>query len=252
MFRGFAMIRWCAPEVLGGEEKTASKEADVYSFAMVMVEAFSGQVPFRDSQAYEVVMLVAAGTRPPRPDHPALADHLWELIQRCWNADPKSRPQALEVKNTLNLGSETFTPYYRPDASSSGCRGSPRLTDSAPSSPQSTNPPWDRSAQSEVFLDLEGNPLVIYVDEDTRNRSSIVDLIKSHGGIISSNHGDVKFILVDPHHKSGQTLYRQHIGKKGKYVLDVQWVHRCIEAGSVQMYHANWAGCKVTGTGVVS
>jgi hypothetical protein len=58
----------------------------------------------------------------------------------------------------------------------------------------------------------------------------------------------VTLIIVDPHHESGQSLYRQYAGKKGKIVLNVQWVHKCIEARALQTYHTNWAGCKVTGT----
>ena len=55
-------------------------------------------------------------------------------------------------------------------------------------------------------------------------------------------------ITVDPHRDSGQSLYRQYAGKKGKIVLDVQWVHECVKAGALQTYHTNWAECKVTGT----
>jgi hypothetical protein len=53
---------------------------------------------------------------------------------------------------------------------------------------------------------------------------------------------------VDPHRESGQSLYRQYAGKKGKIVLDSRWVHECIKAGTLQTYHTNWAGCKVVGT----
>ena len=55
-------------------------------------------------------------------------------------------------------------------------------------------------------------------------------------------------ITVDPHRESGQSLYRQYAGKKGKIVLNVQWVHECVKAGALQTYHTNWAECKVTGT----
>ena len=53
--------------------------------------------------------------------------------------------------------------------------------------------------------------------------------------------------LVDPHKESGQNLYRQYAGKKGKIVLHYRWVHECIRAGALQTFHSNWAGCKVTG-----
>ena len=59
---------------------------------------------------------------------------------------------------------------------------------------------------------------------------------------------DAFFPLVDPLKESGQSLYRQYVGKKGKIVLNAQWVIRCVEAGALQTYHSNFGDCKVTGT----
>lgn len=53
---------------------------------------------------------------------------------------------------------------------------------------------------------------------------------------------------VDPHKESGQNLYRQYAGKKGKIVLSASWVFECVKAGELQTYQHNWAGCKVTGS----
>jgi hypothetical protein len=53
---------------------------------------------------------------------------------------------------------------------------------------------------------------------------------------------------VDPHKESGQNLYRQYAGKKGKIVLNARWVHECVKAGALQTFHSNWANCKVLGT----
>lgn len=55
-------------------------------------------------------------------------------------------------------------------------------------------------------------------------------------------------LSVDPHKESGQNLYRQYAGKKGKIVLDARWVQECVNAGVLQTFHTNWAGCKVLGT----
>src|SRR6266404_392144 len=52
---------------------------------------------------------------------------------------------------------------------------------------------------------------------------------------------------VNPRTESGQNLYRQYIGKKGKVVLDALWVHECVKAGALQTFVNNFAGCKVTG-----
>ena len=52
---------------------------------------------------------------------------------------------------------------------------------------------------------------------------------------------------VNPHTESGQNLYRQYIGKKGKVVLDARWIHECVKTGVLQTFVTNFAGCKVTG-----
>lgn len=54
--------------------------------------------------------------------------------------------------------------------------------------------------------------------------------------------------IVDSHKESGQSLFRQYVGKKGKIVLSANWVLECIKAGALQTYANNFAGCKVTGT----
>ncbi|KAI0743774.1 hypothetical protein C8Q80DRAFT_1183068 [Daedaleopsis nitida] len=118
--------------------------------------------------------------------------------------------------------------------------------------PQAQNvpPPVEEENSSEdLFLDpLMGTPLAIYVEKDVENRDEIVELISKYGGIVSPGYSGVAYILVDPHKESGQNLYRQYVGKKGKIVLNAQWVIRCVEAAALQTYHTNFGGCKVTGT----
>ncbi|CDO76180.1 hypothetical protein BN946_scf185037.g3 [Trametes cinnabarina] len=97
-----------------------------------------------------------------------------------------------------------------------------------------------------------GTPLAIYVEKDVDNREEIVELIHKHGGMVSPSYSGVSYILVDPHKDSGQSLYRLYANKKGKIVLDAQWVIRCVEARALQTYHTNFGGCKVTGTEKVS
>ncbi|KAF9643876.1 kinase-like protein [Thelephora ganbajun] len=91
--------RWTAPEVLN--EGTYSKAADVFSFAMLMIEVFTGAIPFSDSSSFMAVLAIMQGKRPPRPTHPAVTEDLWILMQRCWDHDPRPRPEISEVLRTL-------------------------------------------------------------------------------------------------------------------------------------------------------
>ncbi|KAI0829693.1 hypothetical protein BC628DRAFT_1358248 [Trametes gibbosa] len=115
---------------------------------------------------------------------------------------------------------------------------------------QNISPPLDEhNSDDGLFLDpLMGTPLAIYVEKDVENREEIVELVVKHGGVVSPSYSGVSYILVDPHKESGQSLYRQYVGKKGKIVLSADWVIRCVEADALQTYHTNFGGCKVTGT----
>ena len=48
-------------------------------------------------------LAVKDGVRPPRPTHRGLTDELWELIERCWDADPRKRPEISAVLKTLRI-----------------------------------------------------------------------------------------------------------------------------------------------------
>ena len=112
--------RWTAPEVL--DEGSYSKEADIFSFAMVMIEVrykqpsvcrtlahrhfaliqvFTGAIPFSGKSPAMAISAITQGRRPPQPTHPTFAEHLWTLMQRCWDHDPHLRPEISEVLQVL-------------------------------------------------------------------------------------------------------------------------------------------------------
>ncbi|KAF9643033.1 kinase-like protein [Thelephora ganbajun] len=90
---------WAAPETI--EEGAKSKESDIFSFAMVMVEVFSGTIPYSDGSPYRTLFAIMKGERPPRPTHPTFTENLWTLMQRCWSHDPRLRPEASEILDVL-------------------------------------------------------------------------------------------------------------------------------------------------------
>jgi serine/threonine protein kinase len=95
-------------------EGPVSKESDVYSFAMVLIEVrvcdhpngdltthlhkvFTGRAPFYNSRPTTVAVDVLSGVRPERPAHSSLTDDLWDLTQRCLDHDPQQRPGVSEI-----------------------------------------------------------------------------------------------------------------------------------------------------------
>lgn len=91
--------RWSSPEALG--ERNYTKAGDMFSFGMLMSEAFSGAPPFSDLPGFNAALAILQGKRPPRPTHPAVNGNLWRLMELCWERDPRSRPGATEVSKIL-------------------------------------------------------------------------------------------------------------------------------------------------------
>ncbi|KAF9644868.1 kinase-like protein [Thelephora ganbajun] len=121
------ITRWTPPEILS-EEGSYSKEADVFSFAMVMIEVFTGVVPFNGGPPEAAVVAITSGKRPSRPNHPSFTDELWALIQHCWQQDPHLRLEISEVIKVLcGLEPPPIKPSTHEPASSTPTIGQRRL-----------------------------------------------------------------------------------------------------------------------------
>ncbi|KAJ8083254.1 hypothetical protein PM082_009126 [Marasmius tenuissimus] len=96
--RPVGTARWLAPELLVGSGRP-SKESDVYSYACVCYEVFTGLQPFPElANGMAVAFHVAQGKRPSRPEGASeLSDVMWALMNVCWDATPTSRPTAIHV-----------------------------------------------------------------------------------------------------------------------------------------------------------
>ena len=97
--------RWLAPEVMEG--KAPNKEADVYSFAMSILELMTGKHPYeeckRDAQVIRnVIVLSSLPTRPKNVVADAwIFDDLWDLMRGCWQREALARPSMSEVSRRI-------------------------------------------------------------------------------------------------------------------------------------------------------
>jgi len=108
---GRGTLRWCAPEllVLSTKEEDQRKvlsvrptrKSDSYSFAMVVIEIFTGEHPFDSWNDQQVTLLLSQGTRPGRPEHEQFTPKMWSLTRKCWKQNPKKRPDIEEVLRKL-------------------------------------------------------------------------------------------------------------------------------------------------------
>lgn len=89
---------WMAPELLDGG--LPSKPADVYSFALLAWELYTGLVPFSHLQGaalgYGVITKKERPRRPERMDGPT-----WEMVEKCWTHDASQRPTFATIQTQL-------------------------------------------------------------------------------------------------------------------------------------------------------
>ncbi|KII86240.1 hypothetical protein PLICRDRAFT_282033 [Plicaturopsis crispa FD-325 SS-3] len=79
---------------------TPTPESDVFSFAMVAYELFSGNIPYPKFHDLAVLAkCIVPGRIPRRPSHPELTDEIWALFLQCWNKDPSARPTMATVNS---------------------------------------------------------------------------------------------------------------------------------------------------------
>ncbi|KAF9263034.1 kinase-like protein [Marasmius fiardii PR-910] len=92
--------RWLAPELLRpGPNCVPSRQSDVYAYACVCYEIFSGQIPFYElAEATVVCAVLLEQKRPSRPDdREELSGSMWDLMVTCWNESPSVRPTMSDV-----------------------------------------------------------------------------------------------------------------------------------------------------------
>ena len=92
------IVRYAAPELIETNNFSATMQSDTYSFAMLIVECITEDVPFSNIARDAAVIHARINKRqnPPRPDRPEgkkyVSDGLWELMNRCWSHKPDQRP----------------------------------------------------------------------------------------------------------------------------------------------------------------
>uniref|UniRef100_A0A8P4FXT4 Scaffold protein ILK n=1 Tax=Dicentrarchus labrax TaxID=13489 RepID=A0A8P4FXT4_DICLA len=84
---------WVAPEALQKKpEEINRRSADMWSFAILLWELVTREVPYADLSNMEIGMKVALeGLRPTIP--PGISPHICKLMKICMNEDPAKRPK---------------------------------------------------------------------------------------------------------------------------------------------------------------
>jgi hypothetical protein len=82
---------------------------DVWSFAMTVLEMFTGRVPFCHLRSDAAVLFsLMKGAIPRRESYPEVTPEVWAVLQRCWNYEPAHRPPMHSLSLTLNVLAAAF------------------------------------------------------------------------------------------------------------------------------------------------
>lgn len=93
-------IFWTAPEVLRGEEYT--EKSDVYSYGVVLWELLTRSNPYEGmNPMYVALAVMDEGLRPPVPI--AWHEDMVNLLNDCWDDNPKKRPTFKEIRKALEV-----------------------------------------------------------------------------------------------------------------------------------------------------
>ncbi|XP_077327347.1 tyrosine-protein kinase Fes/Fps isoform X1 [Lithobates pipiens] len=91
-------VKWTAPEALNYGRY--SSESDVWSFGILLWEAFSlGSNPYTSMNNQQTREAIEQGSRLPAPDN--CPEDIYELMLRCWEYDPRKRPSFSTVHQEL-------------------------------------------------------------------------------------------------------------------------------------------------------
>ena len=95
------IVRYLAIELIEDPSGRATMNSDTYSFAMLILECITEEVPFSGLSRDQAVVhaRVAKRQSPPRPgtrntkdSESCISDGLWDLMMRCWSEKPEDRP----------------------------------------------------------------------------------------------------------------------------------------------------------------
>ncbi|KAL0566778.1 hypothetical protein V5O48_015224 [Marasmius crinis-equi] len=91
-------IRWLSPELLEPPCHSSTR-SDIYAYACVCYEIFTGNTPFHELvEGAVIVALLLHKRHPTRPENIAeLTDSMWEIMVSCWAHEDSLRPTAEDV-----------------------------------------------------------------------------------------------------------------------------------------------------------
>jgi serine/threonine protein kinase len=102
---GLGSVQWMAPELLQNYNPDITDKVDVYSFGIIIWEMYSRTQPYKGMSVSQIINFVCNEKGRPNCDLIAKYDMtkgLFELMTKCWDKNPSSRPNFDEILQILN------------------------------------------------------------------------------------------------------------------------------------------------------
>jgi serine/threonine protein kinase len=91
-------VKWSAPETL--TDGLSTEMSDVWSYGVVCWEVFRlGATPYPGVSNYDIPHYINSGKRLPKPG--LCPQHVYALMEKCWNIKPEDRPGFSELVASL-------------------------------------------------------------------------------------------------------------------------------------------------------
>ena len=79
------------------------------SHSLEHIQIFTGRIPFHLYTEEQVILLLAGGERPDKPTHEEFTPKMWTITRKCWDRNPKKRPEILDVLEILESRDGAFS-----------------------------------------------------------------------------------------------------------------------------------------------
>jgi len=86
---------WLAPELIDCADASRTKSSDLFAFARMIVEVYTGDVPFSGEMIADLIGHICKFRHPVRPQ--GIGDAVWKIMEQYWAKDPNDRGTAEDI-----------------------------------------------------------------------------------------------------------------------------------------------------------